>query len=78
VVSTTHFLSGFEVIPAIWTFRVLILIKNNTWNIFGPKAVHTVLVKKSHAQRVSKCLLMNASQESSLRLGAGGTSQFYQ
>jgi len=24
------------------------LIKNSTWNIFGPRAVQTVLVKKSH------------------------------
>ena len=58
---TTRSLSGFEVIPATWTFLVLILIKDRTWNIFGPKAVQTVLVKKSHAQRVSKCLLMKLS-----------------
>ena len=71
VALTTHSLFGFAVIPATWTFLVLILIKNRTWNVFGPKAVQTVLVKKSQAQRVSKCLLMKLSQESSFRLGDG-------
>jgi len=68
---TIQSLLGLSVMPAIWTFRVRILIKNKTWNNLGPKAVQIVFVKKSHAHSVSKCLLINASHESSLRLGLG-------